>query len=344
MRRCPSCRGRRSSASTARPRSRSGGRPVVRVVGEPGRGRAEPDHPAPGLLLSGTGRLELLEREELRRAEDVPYAVEAQAAPAAARDERNLLVDRLRARRRGVRESGEGEVPRLGRRREAAERVCELGLLGRRGREQGDDAEGRLRQGARLVDADRVDGGERLDRVQLLREGTGSGHAQRRRSVGDRDEQDEPLRDESDHAGDRGVDGMPGADVLLPQRHDQHRAERHHHREEHVEETVDRSLERGARMAERAGGPGDALGVAVRADRCDLERAGAFDDEGARPHLVAGRSLDRPASHPSGSIRPRTGRSWRAKGRRRPPGRRARAARDRPRRPATRGADAARRP
>ena len=56
------------------------------------------------------------------------------------------------------------------------------------------------------------------------------------------------------------------------------------------------------------GGPGDALGVAVRPDRCDLEGARALDDEGARPHLVAGRRARPAAPHPSGSTRPRTGR------------------------------------
>ena len=78
--------------------------------------------------------------ERARGAEDVSHTVESQATPAAARDERDRLTYRLRTRRRGTRESLECQVLRLGRGGEAAERVCEPGLLGRGGRDQGDDA------------------------------------------------------------------------------------------------------------------------------------------------------------------------------------------------------------
>ena len=46
-------------------------------------------------------------------------------------------------------------------------------------------------------------------------------------------------------------------------------------------------------MAELARRPRDPLGVALGADRGDLERPGSLDDERPRPHLLALRPLDR---------------------------------------------------
>ena len=60
-----------------------------------------------------------------------------------------------------------------------------------------DDAQARLRQRAGLVEADDVDGGERLDRVQLLRERAAPRHAQRRDRVRQARQQDQALRDEA---------------------------------------------------------------------------------------------------------------------------------------------------
>ena len=159
-------------------------------------------------------------------------------------------------------------------------------------RHQLDDAERGRGQRPGLVDADRVHGGERLDRVQLLRERPEPGHAEGGRGVGDRDEQDQALGDERHHSGDGRVDRVSEGHVLLLERDDQHRPERDHHGEEYVEEPVDRPLERRARMAELAGRPRDPPRVAVRPDRGDLERSGALEHERARPHLLARRPLD----------------------------------------------------
>ena len=87
----------------------------------------------------------------------------------------------------------------------------------------------------------------------------------------------------------------PTRDVLLPERDDEHGAERHHHAEQHEQQAVERPLERRARVSERARLARDALRVALRADRGDLVRARPLDDERARAHLVA-RAVARPRS------------------------------------------------
>ena len=67
---------------------------------------------------------------------------------------------------------------------------------------------------------------------------------ERSRCEGHGDEQNETLRNQRHHPRDRRVDGMVDADVLLPERGDQHGAERHHGGDEQVEQTVDRALQR----------------------------------------------------------------------------------------------------
>ncbi len=131
-----------------------------------------------------------------------------------------------------------------------------------------------------------------------------TGHPQRRRGIGDRDEQDRAL---------------PGTSVTIPATAVStawsiptsclRRAtisidpERHHHREQHVEQPVDRALERRARMAELARRPREALGVALGTDRRDLERPGSLDDERPGANLLA-RSRARPRpTRRSGSTR-----------------------------------------
>ena len=102
-----------------------------------------------------------------------------------------------------------------------------------------------------------------------------------------RDQEDEALGDQRHHPGDGGIDRIVDPDVLLAEGDDQHDSERHHHREKDVEEPIDRALERRPGVPELAGGPREPLGVALGADRRDLERPGALDDERPRPHLLA---------------------------------------------------------
>ncbi len=181
----------------------------------------------------------------------------------------------------------ESGVSRAGRRGEPPEGLTERRLLDIARRDERDHPQPRLGQGARLVDAQRVDGGERLDRVQLLRQRAGARHAQRSRRVGDRDEQDEPFRDQRDHARDRRVHSVANANVLLPERDDQHGAEWHHHADEHVQEAVDRPLERRAWVPELARGARDPARVAVLAHGGDDERPRSLGHERAGQDLVA---------------------------------------------------------
>ena len=193
-------------------------------------------------------------------------------------------ADRPRRSPRASR-SATAPLPRSGRRRPPERRPR------RRPPVRARRPEGGGRQRAGLVDADRVHGGERLDRVQLLRERPEPGHAEGGRGIRDRDEQDQALGDQRHHPCDRRVDRVREGDVLLLERDDQHRAQRDHHREEHVEKPVDRPLERRPRVPELARRPGDPPRVAVRPDRGHLERARALEHEGARPHLLADRAL-----------------------------------------------------
>ena len=72
---------------------------------------------------------------------------------------------------------------------------------------------GAVRERAGLVEADRVDGGERLDGVQLLRERAGARDPHRAGRERDRRQQDEALGDERDEAGRGGLRRPRGSAV-----------------------------------------------------------------------------------------------------------------------------------
>ena len=154
-----------------------------------------------------------------------------------------------------------------------------------------DHAERALGERAGLVEADQVDRGERLDRVQLLDERAPARHPRSRDREGEARQQDQPLRDERDNRGDRGRHGRVQRRMPLPQRVSEDQAERHHHHDERGQEPVQRALERRARVAKRPRLAGDLRRVAVHADRLDGEVALALDDERSRPHLAARRPL-----------------------------------------------------
>ena len=179
----------------------------------------------------------------------------------------------------------------------------------------------RLGQRAGLVDADRVDRRERLDRVQLLRERAGAGHPHRRRRVGDRDEQDQALGDERHHPRDRGLDRVADRDVLLPRapRSASPRAA-----------PSPRAARRGAGRspARAASAGGGTRAPSPRSARRSCRRrprrprtTRALDDERARPDLLPDASARPRAPRRSGSTRRGAGRCWRRAARRRRPGR-----------------------
>ena len=256
-----------------------------------GRDAESNDSPAV-LLVRSRGLGEIAESEDLRGAEHVADTADPQAAPAAPGEERDDIVGRLGVGRPRRRHRLQRRVLRVGGGGESSEGSTEL-LLGHSGRrEERHDTQPRLGEGARLVDAERVHGGERLDCVQLLRESTGTGHSHGRRRVGDREEEYEPFGNQGHHSGDSRLDRVIDGDVLLPQRDDQHRSERHHDSEKHVEQPVDRPLERRARMAELTRRSRDALGVAVGSDGGHFERSGSLDHERAGSDLVAVPSVD----------------------------------------------------
>ena len=218
----------------------------------------------------------------LGRAEDVADAADPLRAEAVARRERNLLLDRRRRGRIGLGDRLDRRVPH----RRGRSELPEL-LANRRRPGDIDDSQRGLGQGACLVEADDVDGGERLDRVQLLRQRAPPRHPQRRDRVGQACEQDQPLRDERHDRGDggrhRGVQGR----VPVPERVAEDDAERDHHRDEYEQELVQGALERRARMAEGSRLARQAVGVAVRPDRGHCVGADSLDRERPGAHCLA---------------------------------------------------------
>ena len=91
-----------------------------------------------------------------------------------------------------------------------------------------DDAQRGLGQGSGLVDADRVDRRQRLDRVQLLRQHAPARHAHRRRRVGEADEHHQPLRDQRHDPGRGGRHRRVNGHMAVVERIAEHRAEPDH--------------------------------------------------------------------------------------------------------------------
>ena len=291
--------GRSSSARTTRP---SGSRPLGRLLARrlwqrsasAGRGG---EHAPPLLGAHVRDGAELAGRDSAGCAEIEARAGDAERAPAAVAREWDLSLERLRLRREGVGERLEGEVARRGAGRERAEACPQLVLVDAGSGEDLDDPQRRLGQRAGLVDAQRVDGGERLDRVELLRERAAPRHAHRRRRVGEADEQHQPLGNERHDPGRRGRDGRAQVHVAVVERVAEDRAEAEHQAHEAVQEPVDRALQRRTRVAEGARLAGEARGEAVDTDGGDLVGAGALDGERAGAHRFA-RRLAAPARTP----------------------------------------------
>ena len=183
------------------------------------------DDAAAGLLVRGGRRGELPEREELGRAEHEADAADPQAAPAAAGEERHRLVGRLRRSRAAPLRSpsASGSGPRRRRRsgrarRRAPPRSCPA------------PAAASTRRSEAVVSVPvlsmQIVSTEASDSIAFscCDSAPRAGHAQRRRGIRDRDEQDQPLGDERHHPGDRGVDRIADPDVLLPEGDDQHRS------------------------------------------------------------------------------------------------------------------------
>ncbi len=209
-----SCSAMTTSPSGARP---AGGSSGSGSAGERRR-RPEGEHPPPAARLFLHAGAELPEREALGRAEDEGRPAQDDRAPAAARGEGDVALRLLGRRLAGRCDRLERRVPARRGCREAGQRGRELLVVHAGRRDELDHAEAALGEGAGLVEADDVDGGQRLDRVQLLHERPAPGHAERRDRVRQAREQDQPLRDEADDGRDRARDGLVHADVEAPER------------------------------------------------------------------------------------------------------------------------------
>jgi len=267
-------------------------RPCLEIGGQRVGRRCHGHDPPACLLILPDPRREVAEAEELGRAEDDRLRTKLHGAPAPTRRERRHLRRLLGRGRERIGQSLGGRVPCRARRGEAAERLLDSRPVDAGARHDVGDTDPRVGQRPGLVDAEGVDRGKRLDRVQLLHESSEPGEADGGGGERQRDEEDEALGDERDHARDGGLDRVADADVLPLERDDEDHAQRDHGADQHEEQTVDLALEGRTGMAELARRARDPLRVRVRAGSGDEEGAGALEDEAPRPHLLSARARD----------------------------------------------------
>ncbi len=249
-----------------------------------------------GALLDGVARA-LVEAggvgQDVGRAEDDALAVvELEPAPLPARRERHLDGDAARLARDGLGDRVGGRVAPAEVRGEAAEHGPGL-VLGAGERDDLVEAEGAVGEGAGLVDADHVDPGQRLDRVQPLDERAAPGHAAGGDGEGDAREQHEALGDERDDARGGLGDRLADRGVVHVQGEDERPADRDHHEHQQPQQAVDVLLQRRERLAVALGLADELVGVGVGADLVGEVDPRPGDAERAGLHGVAGAPGDR---------------------------------------------------
>lgn len=271
---------------------------VVEVAFHPG----EQQHPQallvqpPGL---GEGRV-VVGQQDVRRAEQpgarLPVGLgERGAAVLACRGEgQRLNAAPLLAVRVGVDDRLQGGVRPRVRLAEGAEDLSYVRLVGVLERPQLGDVHAALGEGAGLVEADRVDPGQALDRGQLLDQALLAAQPDDADGEGDGGEQDQSLGDHGDDAADRAGDGVVEGVLLHEQlADDQADRGRDHHPRDVLEDRGDAGAQLGLDEGEAGGLLGQLGGVRLTPDLRRLERPAARDHETARHHLVAGALDDR---------------------------------------------------
>ena len=341
-----------SSTTSARGSSRGGGS-AAGSAGRPPRALAEGDHAPPGrgVLVERAaasrggkrqraGAVEHVGRaEHVARAGPPPFSV----SPLHFHSEENgtSAATALGARREalGDRLAGSGCARRRRRRSAPAPARPPPASSGSAGSTR-DQLELAVGQRAGLVDADRVDRGQRLGRADLLDErvhrAPGARAATARVTLISR------TRPSGISVISPAV-AVCAASVKSVSRRlsatSSDDRERHQHDRRRPEDPVDLLLERRGRVAELARLAGDLLGVGVLADRVDLVVARARDRERAREQPVAARACGSRRTRRSAATRRSSARATRSPRRRRRAGRRARPGsrrRARPRRRAAR--------
>ncbi len=206
----------RSSHAVGKGRLRAGGR-------QPHLGAPEREHPPPAARLPARLRKKrwVDGGEPLWRAQHETLVAQIERAPAPPGGEWHLpddaaLVD---GRQPGVRDRLERRVARRGASGVACQLARERPLVHAVGRHQANQTQRRLGQRAGLVGADNVHRGERLDRIELLREHAALRHLEGGHRRGEADQQDQALGDEvydsggeGLHAGARGLDASEDRD------------------------------------------------------------------------------------------------------------------------------------
>ena len=180
--------------------------------------------------------------------------------------------------------------PRFG--GEAAEHGPGL-VLGAGERDDLVEAEGAVGERAGLVDADHVDPGQGLDRVEPLDEGAAPGHAAGGDGEGDAGEQHEALGDERDDARGGLGDRLADRGVVHVQGDDERAADRDHHQHQDPQQAVDVLLQRRERLAVALGLADELVGVGLGADLVGEVDPRAGDAERAGLDGVAGAPGDR---------------------------------------------------
>ena len=145
---------------------------------------------------------------------------------------------------------------------------------------------------AGLVDADRVDGGERLGRRHLLDERVLARQPHRCDRERDAEQQHQALGDQGDEPGGRLLGGVAERFVVKGEAHEHDQGDRDERQRGRLQHGVDLDLQRRGGVAELPRLAGDLGRVAVLADRVDFIVARARDPERAREHSVAGPFAD----------------------------------------------------
>ena len=292
-------RARRAAASPRARSARAASPPAgvgVRVVRQPARARAEGDDPAPGLRV----RLEALLEGHRQEQEPRPSARRGRRAHRSRPARRSVRSTSTRTRtgpRPGPARRSPGSARRSPRasdcarrswRRNAPRARCAAFASVGSATSTETSSSSPVGERAGLVDADRVDRGERLGRAHLLHERVEAGEPDSRDGERDAHQQHQSLGDQGDQAGGGGLRGVvkrrlasveaakirTTASGIISQvlglQHEVHLV-----------------LQRGGRVPERARLAGHLLRVAVLANRVDLVVAGPGDAEGARQRAVA---------------------------------------------------------
>ena len=150
-----------------------------------------------------------------------------------------------------------------------------------------------LGQGARLINADRVDAGEHLDRRKILDQHLPLGQAHHGHRHGDACQQHQSLGDHRDDAPDRAADSVVDGLVCTQLRDQQEQSDRRNHEGCESDELCDVIAKFRARRLELLGLCGQPGGKGIPSDTSSDVQPGSGDHEGSGHRFVPHGLVDR---------------------------------------------------